>query len=949
MSKILAVADIHINDYKSRNPENQYRLFQGSRTVAQNIIEAGKTYGCDYIVFAGDIVEKCLIKPFVQYEVKNFLDTIMLNFKEGYIIWGNHDLDGKSTEQEISDACLGVMLPDNLHYAHQEMITIDGRKIGFSNWMPTFDLSWIPGKVDVLFTHATINYSPDASDFLESQKLDESKFDLAICGDIHRMATIGKYVSIGIPQRCKISDSEEASGVVYDCPSGTYTWVNLNPHDNLMKFKITTDVTEQDKWDPETKTWYVYKSEESLLSENGGTNLKINSWDQIESLINEAVVKTGLEGVHGEILKNVGNIDDQEVNFDFTLKKLTCKNWRSIENATINFRRGDKIFLQGSNGSGKSSLLSALRYSLVSPSGRGTGIMSLKPFVQFGKKNCSTEVEFSYQGSDYTILRGTASGDYGLWINGVKQKYSSKKEFEADVKERFKFSEYLNDALFFDSEHHRFIGGMSPERRIEVMSKCLKLDRIDAFHITSSEMLAQLKAEIDSWESKKSEVDKVLSYIEGRLSNIVLPKYTKTELEGLKREGLELQRKSNEWNQYVLRSSRLQAQIQGSQDRLQELQKQQSGFRDIGTIDFEIQSINQEIGNMNSRLVELGNINIQINYKVEEQNRLKNEGNKAWMEAQNIGLGKTCPQCGQKIKNSEALEKHKAELEKKVDEVRVKLGQVNTELQDLITQRDNSTAEYNEISTAVSQLNSEVSKRMSEKAEISRTVQEISRLQSDLGRLNSELNSLGYVEKVELPVDFMSKMSEIENGISAWTMYERDNKDREDRLVEKNNIQAEINRLGSYVSDLERYVKLTGPKGAIYEEIMKRLCAAWSDANNKYEVDRVGAEGAKNEHLTILPSYNKGGNFVCYNACSSGEKTILDIDLLSKLVSSAGLLVLDETLKNLDTSRLEETCDILKGMNVGCLILTSHADSLGVFYNRTISLSLDDRGLTKFN
>ena len=73
MSKILAVADIHINDYPNRNPSNRYRLYQ-TRTVTQNIIEAGKTYGCDYIVLAGDVVEHYLIKPYIQYEVKLFLD-----------------------------------------------------------------------------------------------------------------------------------------------------------------------------------------------------------------------------------------------------------------------------------------------------------------------------------------------------------------------------------------------------------------------------------------------------------------------------------------------------------------------------------------------------------------------------------------------------------------------------------------------------------------------------------------------------------------------------------------------------------------------------------------------------------------------------------------------------------------------------------------------------------
>ena len=214
MSKILAVADIHINDYANRNPSNRFRLYQ-TRTVAQNIIEVGKKEGCDTIVFAGDIVEKCIIRPYIQGEVKLFLDTVMAEFKEGYIIWGNHDLDGKSVDQDISDACLGVMLPKNLYYSHKQIINIDGKSIGFCNWMPTFDLSWIPGKVDVLFTHSTICYAKDASEgrLFESQELDESKFDLAICGDIHKSGSIGKYVSIGCCQRCKLSDPEEAAPI----------------------------------------------------------------------------------------------------------------------------------------------------------------------------------------------------------------------------------------------------------------------------------------------------------------------------------------------------------------------------------------------------------------------------------------------------------------------------------------------------------------------------------------------------------------------------------------------------------------------------------------------------------------------------------------------------------------------------------------------------------------
>lgn len=944
MNKILAVADIHINDFKSRNPENRYRLYQGSRTVAQNIISVGKQEGCDYIVLAGDIIENCMVRPYIQSEVKFFLDTIMQNFKEGYIIWGNHDLDGRSPDQDITDACLGVMLPDNLHYADKTMVKIGATTIGFSNWMPKFDLSWIPEKVNVLFTHATINYSPDTSDFIESQKLDENKFDLAICGDIHRMGTIGKYVSIGIPQRCKLSDSEDLSGVVLDCDSGQWKWVNLNPFDNIMKFVVTDDVTLQDKWDKDTLTWYVYKSENPILIADGN-NVKINSWSEVENLIDEAVVKSDLQGIHGEVLANIGNIDDGEVNFDFTLYKIHCENWRSIKDVTIDFKRGDKIFLQGSNGSGKSSLLSALKYAFLDCS-TTVGLQSLKPFVQFGAKNCVTEVWFGYEGNDYILRRGTK--EFGLWINGEEQKFPDKRYFEKDVRERFKFINYLNDALFFDADHHRFIGGMSPERRTEVISKFLKLDRIDMLNDVSSARFEEVKAEIQKWEAKYNEADKVLSYIRERLSMITLPTMSKENLEIARKEGLEIQKKNAAWNQYLSQTSRLQAQIQSYQDRLSELEVKKSGFREISVIDYEIDSINAEIKRLNESLVALGNIRLTLDYKLREDANLRAEGNKIWTEANNIAVGRTCSVCGQEIKMTAALEAHKAELLQKVEEIKQKVGALALEIQELTRQKDSSADEYNSINSAIAQFTSEISKRMTEKTDIQTTLSDITRYTALLENAQRDLVALGYVERVDLPDNFMQQMAEIQSSIALWDTYESSKKDEVQKAGELDYLYAEISKMKAYAGELERYVKLTGPTGVIYEEIMNRLCASWSDNVVKYDVIRSG--NGKREHLSLLPSYNKGGNFIVYSAASSGEKTLLDINLLEKLISSAGLLVLDETLKNLDSSRLEEICETLRGMNVGCLILTSHADSLGAFYNRTISLSLDeDTGLTVFN
>jgi DNA repair exonuclease SbcCD ATPase subunit len=67
---------------------------------------------------------------------------------------------------------------------------------------------------------------------------------------------------------------------------------------------------------------------------------------------------------------------------------------------------------------------------------------------------------------------------------------------------------------------------------------------------------------------------------------------------------------------------------------------------------------------------------------------------------------------------------------------------------------------------------------------------------------------------------------------------------------------------------------------------------------------------------------------------------------MSKIVNRLGLLVLDEFFKNLDNDRLEEVLEILKTMNVGCIMLTSHAESIPAFNNKTYILSLNENGLS---
>lgn len=933
MSKILAISDIHINDYPQRNPSEKYRLYQ-TRTVVQNILNAARQEGADILVIAGDVIEKSIIRPYVQAEVKLFLDTLMNYFREGYIIWGNHDQDNKSSNSELIDSCLSVMLPSNLYYADQKEIVIDNSRIAFSNWRPEFDLSWINGQVDVLFTHATINYG--GNDKIQSQVLDESKFNLAICGDIHRPGQIGKYVSIGIPQKCKVSDSDKATGVIYDCQTKQFKWVDLNPNDNLMKF-IYTPIRDDEGWNPNNGIWSIYKPDNLNIS-GGVRDIKVPAWEEINNLIDNIIISNNLQGIHSEVLRNLRDIDSKEVDFNFTLLRLYCKNWRSIDEAEIYFNDGDKILVTGRNGSGKSSLISALKYAFLE-------CRNIKDYRQVGQKTCVLEVEFLYQGKKCKIQRGNKT--YGCWIDDAPLKYNNKKEFEEDMYRRFPFIGYM-DIFLFDADHHKLIGNISPERKSEIISKFYKMDKIDAYNEEAELLLDQVYKSSSIWTEAVKKSEEILKYIESSLANLQLPQQTKQELVQYRNEGLEIQRKNQEWMEYLANSGKLQAQVSLYTENLEKLFSEQRNQRSTTEIDLQIQSLSEEIGKENEKISQVNSVESEYSLKLNRYNQICADGKKTSDELTNLEKSKVCPCCGQVLKNIDSIEKHKQEILLRLDQLREEARLIGAELKEMSVRKQEADSLISRSREVINNLNGQIACLISEKQKISKIEEDIRSTSDILESYKSQLNSLGTPEKVELPDNFMEIMSSLESGIKVWTDYERL---ISDKLIEEGNIskaQVELNTIQGAVSDLKEYIKLTGPTGKIYEEIMTRLAEQFTDNKVKYEVDTYNFR--KKDHLDLTSRYcNSNGNWISYDACSSGQQTVLDINFLSKIVTRMGLLIMDEFLKHLDPENHESCIEMISSMNIGCIMLSSHMESVASFNNKTCRLELNDSGITKID
>jgi DNA repair exonuclease SbcCD ATPase subunit len=190
-------------------------------------------------------------------------------------------------------------------------------------------------------------------------------------------------------------------------------------------------------------------------------------------------------------------------------------------------------------------------------------------------------------------------------------------------------------------------------------------------------------------------------------------------------------------------------------------------------------------------------------------------------------------------------------------------------------------------------------------------------------------------------------MSEIETGLSSWNLWETSIKDKEEQEKKIAEYEKEIEGNQALQESLKSYIKLTGPTGVIYKEVMEKLVSQFNDNTVSYEVNV--REVRKKDHLTLVPQFFNNGNWVSYEACSGGQKTVLDIHFLSKIINRVGILILDEFLKHLDPANHDLCLDMISGMSIGCTFISSHMESIAAFNNKTCRLSLNNSGLTVMN
>jgi DNA repair exonuclease SbcCD ATPase subunit len=509
----MLISDIHLRDYHRYNKYPHERLDSFVK-LAEDIVKIGKKNSITTLLIGGDIVDKNTLSPLELHALFKMF-TILADQFRIYSIIGNHDAKSKSSIA-VSDTVITLLTEiEGISFHHQEILSIGGRTIAFENWMPEYDLSWIEEPTDLYISHATIDYDNTGFYGMDTSVF-KDKFTLGVFGDIHVTRQIDNLVSIGNTKQESLSDKAQGGVMIMDLTDLSYERVPIDPENKkYLKLEKTQDqdlAGWKDK-DGDSMVYYVYQPKKIA----GKTvDFKVPLTTDIESTTSAIMKKTNLLELHKDIKSESSY---SPVDFNFQLKYLKVKNFRSIANYVLDFNKD--YMIHGSNGTGKSSLLTALFYSLV-------GKKTLKSQIRIGEKSCNLEVSLTYQGIDYVIIRGTDAKDFGLIVGGRRLKFNSKLEFERAVYEYLPFLNY-HESFLFNSWDTELLGSLKIDKRYDLLSKYYRLDSLSRYNDISSLRLKAKKKELKTIldniailkavkESREKDLEDLLSDLEGKMS-----------------------------------------------------------------------------------------------------------------------------------------------------------------------------------------------------------------------------------------------------------------------------------------------------------------------------------------------------------------------------------------------------------------------------------------------
>jgi predicted MPP superfamily phosphohydrolase/ABC-type molybdenum transport system ATPase subunit/photorepair protein PhrA len=914
---ILIISDIHIGNYPNYETYKYERL-EFYLTYAKRIIEIAQENNCKVLFIAGDFMDAPVNSPEVLRIAKQVINIWESYFDKIYYILGQHDLKSKNYDDPNVDkySITNVLAGSKMRYSDHSIIREGGRDIAMMNFTPEHDLSWIPNKVDLFISHWTINTNGFGEDNHSSDK-----FTLGIAGDIHYPCSDRNLHSVGISVPRYLGDSQSGTSVVVDLD--TLEWKRV---ENDLENKLFTRYIKTSNWEEEgpseekldngisPKIYKIYRpAEETLITQRTLKEFSDDRVKDINEIIQKSVAENNLEKIHEKVLAQ--NPLSQSIDLNFKLLTLTINNVRSIDEYVWDLTDKKGVYqIVGENGSGKSSLMWSLNYAL-------RGGLDIRDQIREGETQASVYLKLEYQGKVYGIYRGTD----GVWldIDGEYQSFGGKRDTENAIYEQLPFINYL-DSFFFDDEAVSIMGSYSSDRRIELLSTYYRIDVLQNYYDTCTQLLQELNAQSkQSWndyyaeeasynskkqalESKKEELSHLLREVLERDLKELTKQYKK-------RVSLESKNKGMTESEYEELKEFNKSKLLGFESKLS---KNQRKLKDIKELlkDKGIHHTEEEISEISDKHLKAYEVLMEIKAEIKSiKSRLEN-----FSEI-------TCPNCGTIIGLVDLQQVSKKELEDKLEKLRKEFHDGKEAYESEEDRIDSMKSEEESYKSYQSALKDES------------TVNElIDSLENQIKTCNKDLEDIEirYKESLDLLKGKSSKEIEEEMNSIRASIFQLNELDKQEKdlleyeasgTLEKFKEKAE--EVDKDIEDHQLYQQLFSNNGNLYKLILNSILERFNSDSFRYEAVSEWYRGKEYTDITGFYKNYKMKDFRPYYKLSRGQKTLVDLDFIRNLITNAGVVVFDEILKFLSPANQIEGIRIINEMNPPLKIITNQSEN----------------------
>ena len=414
-----------------------------------------------------------------------------------------------------------------------------------------------------------------------------------------------------------------------------------------------------------------------------------------------------------------------------TFKTIRWKNFLSTGNqwTEVQLNENKNTMIIGANGSGKSTILDALTFSLFN-----------KPFRKINKpqlinsvneKDCCVEVEFDIKGKEYKIVRGLKPAKFEIWIDGDLQDQDAsandqQKKLEQSIL-KLNFKSFTQIVILGSSTFVPFMQLPSAHRR-EVIEDLLDIKIFSSMNVLIKDKIRTIKEETKTLELKKDSLKEKI-----KMQREFIEQIETTGKNDIDEKKTQIKSIAKEAGQYLSKNEELNKKIV-----------------EIGDVTFDA-----------STLRKLSSLRTKIQTKKESTNE----------ESLFFEKNTVCPTCTQSIEEEFRLNR--------IGTLSASIEKLNEGLCDLdskIEEEEDRESQLKELSQEVVTLTNEVSQNTVRVSGLQRQCRnlesEIQRITDNLANRNSEHEKLTNFNETLQGVyeDLASKTESIKNHDFAYSL-----------------------------------------------------------------------------------------------------------------------------------------------------------------------------------